>query len=101
MTECEITGCDDPHYAKGWCALHYQRWYYYGDPEYVFKIYHDECTISTCRRKHHARGWCDPHYRRWLRTGSVWGYWTEIEIDETKSEASRLVHTLKRSVSNV
>jgi hypothetical protein len=29
---CIISGCDRPHYAHGWCELHYQRWRKHGDP---------------------------------------------------------------------
>lgn len=29
---CSIIGCGRPHLAKGWCAMHYQRWQRHGDP---------------------------------------------------------------------
>lgn len=30
---CTIDGCTRPHYGRGWCAAHYQRWRRNGDPE--------------------------------------------------------------------
>ncbi len=29
---CSIDGCGMPHYARGWCNAHYQRWTKHGDP---------------------------------------------------------------------
>jgi hypothetical protein len=29
---CSIPNCYNPHYARGWCCAHYQRWRHYGDP---------------------------------------------------------------------
>ncbi len=29
---CSISGCLDPHEARGWCRRHYQRWQSTGDP---------------------------------------------------------------------
>ena len=29
---CNLDGCDNPHDARGWCRVHYQRWRRYGDP---------------------------------------------------------------------
>lgn len=27
---CEVDGCADKHYSRGWCSRHYFRWYRYG-----------------------------------------------------------------------
>ena len=32
MKVCSITGCEEPHRARGWCNLHYGRWWRTGDP---------------------------------------------------------------------
>lgn len=29
---CDITGCDKPHLARGYCAKHWRRWSLYGNP---------------------------------------------------------------------
>lgn len=34
---CAIPDCDAPHYARGWCHRHYQRWYAHGDPTATHK----------------------------------------------------------------
>lgn len=31
---CSIAGCETRIYGRGWCRLHYQRWYRHGDPLY-------------------------------------------------------------------
>lgn len=30
---CTLQGCDHPHYGKGYCSKHYQRWKRHGSPE--------------------------------------------------------------------
>lgn len=32
---CSIKDCDRKHYGKGWCNMHYHRWYRYGDTQAV------------------------------------------------------------------
>lgn len=32
MTTCAIQGCERPIKAKGWCSIHWQRWWKHGDP---------------------------------------------------------------------
>lgn len=29
---CSMEDCDDPAYARGWCKVHYKRWWKKGDP---------------------------------------------------------------------
>lgn len=38
MKVCSIDGCERQHVARGWCALHYNRWRAHGDPLTVQKI---------------------------------------------------------------
>jgi len=63
MTSCAIHDCDRPHYARGWCALHYLRWYRHGDPGALL-VSHETvhgtengysnrgCRCSECREAH-------------------------------------------------
>jgi hypothetical protein len=30
---CKVLGCNSPHKCHGYCSLHYQRWYIYGNAE--------------------------------------------------------------------
>ncbi len=32
MPDCSISGCDRPHYGRGWCSGHWKRWKLHGDP---------------------------------------------------------------------
>ncbi len=29
---CTLGGCGKPHFGRGWCRMHYKRWYKHGDP---------------------------------------------------------------------
>lgn len=29
---CSVPGCRRRHRARGWCLIHYLRWWRYGDP---------------------------------------------------------------------
>lgn len=33
---CEIGGCDKRHLSRGWCEMHYARWYKHGSPLTVY-----------------------------------------------------------------
>ena len=34
---CTISECKNKHVARGYCAKHYQRWYFHGDPECLIR----------------------------------------------------------------
>lgn len=67
---CSVEGCGRPHYARGWCAMHYQRWRNHGDPlDLVIQPRAASCSIEGCEREVDSRGWCSMHYLRWKRHG--------------------------------
>lgn len=35
MKICKIKGCENKHYARGWCSKHYQRWWMHDDPLFI------------------------------------------------------------------
>lgn len=36
---CAVDGCDEPHIAKGFCAMHWRRWKKHGDPTKGAAVY--------------------------------------------------------------
>lgn len=75
---CTIDGCDRKHYGRGWCGVHYQRWWNHGDPLLVKPQHRVRskgavCAVDDCEgdasANGAARGWCGKHYGRWQRTG--------------------------------
>lgn len=69
---CSIDGCERPFYARGWCTMHYWRWYRNDDPE-VWRANHKNqgksCSIDGCDKPAKSRGWCGVHYKRWHEHG--------------------------------
>lgn len=53
MKICTIDNCNKKYYAKGWCKIHWQRWYRHGDPH----------TVKLNHRKHGM--WQSPEYSSW------------------------------------
>lgn len=70
---CWIEGCDRPAKTRGWCELHYGRWYKYGDTGPATStrtpLRDGPCAVEGCDRDVHRREWCNMHYQRWYRHG--------------------------------
>lgn len=45
MKKCGVTGCENPHLAKGWCSTHYKRWKKSGDPLKVKQVQNHGLTV--------------------------------------------------------
>ncbi len=71
---CSVEGCENPHRAKGFCAMHYRRWRYSGDPGVPERKNFPapaECTVDGCSAVPLAKGLCATHRSRLLRHGDV------------------------------
>lgn len=64
---CSIEGCGRPHYAKGWCNRHWERWRSHGDAMWEPPVRPVECSVDGCNRVPKSRGLCGMHYHRELR----------------------------------
>lgn len=75
MAKCSIDDCDRDARTRGWCYLHYSRWWRKGDTDLHTRKYEDgaSCEIAGCSRPPIARGWCGTHHSQWRRTGDPTG----------------------------
>lgn len=69
-SSCSRPGCSDPHYGKGLCNRHYQRWRRHGDPDIA---QHDHSPVTERLLK---RVDVDDETGCWIWTGRIegWGY---------------------------
>jgi hypothetical protein len=66
---CSQPECSRPHYARGWCGMHYKRWLRTGSP--IRGERPATCAVEGCDRQAKSRGWCHAHYQRWRANGDV------------------------------
>ena len=65
MDTCKIEECVKPTEARGWCRMHYGRWYRWGDPQEPDRRKNKpkaKCSIDGCDNDHSAKGLCKNHY---------------------------------------
>ncbi len=55
---CSLDGCGRPHYGRGWCYLHYSRWYHYGDPAAAVKRPRYPYPFNLLNRMRHRPNGC-------------------------------------------
>jgi hypothetical protein len=64
---CQVDGCPQDAWARGWCNLHYLRWHKHGDPLAVIERWAPAETRFWANVSKGAEGEC------WLWTGSKAG----------------------------
>lgn len=69
---CTLSECKNKHVARGYCAKHYQRWYFHGDPNYLLR----EPVRYTLEESVTREGGC----LIWLGTKDEDGY-GRIQVD--------------------
>ena len=82
MNTCTVEGCDRTYKARGYCALHYNRWRKTGNPggnELLRNYEPTPCAIDDCGKDATVRGWCQRHYYRWKTHGDP--TWTPPTVD--------------------
>lgn len=60
--DCKEADCDKPVTARGWCRMHYVRWYRQ-------RTEGARCSASSCEAVAYSNGFCAKHYNRWKRYG--------------------------------
>lgn len=65
--------CSSPHYARGYCAIHYRRWLRTGQTELQPKQPKRHCSVEQCTRPYSARAYCKKHLRRFDLYGDPLG----------------------------
>jgi HNH endonuclease len=69
---CSFSGCEEKHYAHGWCAKHYRRWQRHGDPAVVKLVIVQGTPEERFWAKVNKDG---PVPVRWPELGPCW-VWT-------------------------
>ena len=72
---CTVEGCNNDHRARGWCHMHYMRWYHGSSIGQASKLTRQKsappCTVDGCDRPNYGHGLCSMHYMRVRLHGEV------------------------------
>lgn len=67
---CVIPGCGKKEKAKGWCAMHHQRYRRNGDPLALKGRVTIKCQVENCDAPAYRKyGYCYHHTYRFMRYG--------------------------------
>lgn len=72
---CDAPGCINPHHAKGYCAMHWERLKRTGEcgdnaPK-IIRHTSTHCSVDGCDLRPHAHGMCGMHNNRMRRYGRI------------------------------
>jgi hypothetical protein len=69
---CQVEGCDQTHYARGYCSRHYQAYRLHrredGEWDSMKRGFRDTCTVPGCKGKHDRNGLCVKHSSAEIRS---------------------------------
>ena len=73
MKTCSVEGCNDKHYAKGYCHKHHTRWRRHGNPDINLKRGKPRryCTVEGCSNQNYGHGYCHKHWQRLQKHDSL------------------------------
>lgn len=73
MTMCSVEHCSSEVHSRGWCKLHYKRWYKTGSTELKPRVPQARpiCYVEGCDREVHGNGLCNMHRQRVAKTGAL------------------------------
>jgi hypothetical protein len=75
VNTCSVAKCPRKVRARGYCHLHYMRWWQGrpidGPPQRRTYGSNDSCEADNCSAAPYARGFCPFHYQRFRRFGST------------------------------
>jgi G:T-mismatch repair DNA endonuclease (very short patch repair protein) len=92
---CKINTCNEKHFAKGYCKIHYWPWKRHGDP--LYNSTHAEfCSVDRCNLKYYSKGFCRNHYSFWKKYGDPL---KRADPELTKKKLSESAKGRKHSVA--
>lgn len=81
---CSVEGCERETKARGYCRMHYLRFWRSGTVQESPVVPQRLCEVNGCEKKHKSLGYCSMHYGRLLRGTEIerpvripgeWGPW--------------------------
>ena len=88
---CEIEGCPDAVWARGWCQKRYYRWYRTGDPLKARPKLpdHSVCSVKGCNRPNEGEWLLPDAPLAGTHDGGSWNIGSEADQEPETAEGVR------------